>query len=99
VHVQLLWVEYDLEERYEEIMRKLTFVNDALRYGAPPSLPPASFPTSNVLVWKPSVDVLPLLKDYVDLLCGCASCLQVCVGRGQRPEKYSLRAHHCVRHA
>ena len=30
--LQLLWVEYDLEERYEEIMRKLTFVNDTLRY-------------------------------------------------------------------
>ena len=30
--LQLLWVEYDLEERYEEIMRKLSFVNDTLRY-------------------------------------------------------------------
>jgi uncharacterized Rmd1/YagE family protein len=29
---QILWGEYDLEERYEEIMRKLTYVNDVIRY-------------------------------------------------------------------
>lgn len=29
---QKLWSEYDLEERYDEIMRKLTYVNDAIRY-------------------------------------------------------------------
>ena len=27
-----LWGEYDLEERYDEIMRKLTYVNDTIRY-------------------------------------------------------------------
>lgn len=29
---ELLWEEFDLEERYEELQRKLTYVNDSIKY-------------------------------------------------------------------
>ena len=54
----MLWVEYDLEERYEEIMRKLTFVNDALRYALDVAKDRKSIALERIIVYLITVELL-----------------------------------------
>ena len=67
---QLLWVEYDLEERYEEIMRKLTFVNDTLRYALDVAKDRKSIALERIIVYLITIElVLTSLAAGLPQLC------------------------------
>jgi uncharacterized Rmd1/YagE family protein len=56
--LQKLWTEYDLEERYDEIMRKLTYVNDAIRYSLEVAKDRKSIGLERIIVYLITAELL-----------------------------------------
>ncbi len=55
---QKLWTEYDLEERYDEIMRKLAYVNDVIRYSLDVAKDRKSIGLERIIVYLITAELL-----------------------------------------